>query len=120
MWQQAELEFTSQRQIALQAALLPCNFLVQARVLNGDGELRGQSAERAFMVFGEVAALGVFEVEDSDHLVLVDQRNGQFRASLRIHGNVAIALGYIRHQNGFFTLRRIAHHSRPRGISCFR
>src|SRR5208282_6864421 len=81
------------------------------RVFNGDGKLRRERGQSPLVIFGEIAAARVLEVEDADYFLLVDQRNRQFRARLWIGGNVALALGNVRHQNRFLCLSGVSDHS---------
>ncbi len=111
MRQQAKLKFARQRQIAFQPLLLPGNLLVQARVFNCDRKLRGERGQGPLVILGEIAAACVLQIEDADYSFLVDQRNRQFRARLRIHRDVAVTLGNIRHQDCFLGLRGKSHHA---------
>jgi hypothetical protein len=56
MRQQAKLQFARQGQIALQALFLPGNLFVQARIFNGDGQLRRERGQGALVILGEIAA----------------------------------------------------------------
>ncbi len=106
--QQAELQLARQRQVLLQALLLPRDALVQRRVLDGDGHLRRHGGHDANVVFVEVIAAGVLDVEHADHLVFVDQRNAKLGAGLGIGLDVARIFADIGHQHGLPVLRGIA------------
>ena len=71
------------------------------------------------MIFGEIAAPRMLQIEDADYSFLVDQRNRQFRARLRIHRDVAVTLGNIRHQDRFLGLRGKSHHAAAHGDIVF-
>ncbi len=62
------------------------------------------------MILGEIAAARVLQIEDADYSFLVDQRNRQFRARLRIYRDVAVILGNVRHEDRFLCLRGVPHH----------
>ena len=111
MRQQAKLQFARQCQIVFQPLLLPRDVLVEARVFNGNRHLRRERGQGALVILGEITAAGVLQIEDSDDLLLIDQRDRQLRARLRIHRDVALTLGHVRHQNPFLGLRRVSHHS---------
>ena len=111
MRQQPELQFARQRQIALQTLLLPGNLLVQPRVLDRNRNLRRQRGQRALVIFGEISAARMLQIEHADHFFLVDQRHRQFRARLRIQQDVARILAHIRNQHRFLALRGISHQS---------
>ena len=75
LWQQAELQLAGQRQVLLQALLLARDAFVQRRILDRDGHLGRHGGHDTDVVFIEVVAPRVLDVEDADHLVFVDQRN---------------------------------------------
>src|ERR1019366_122811 len=111
MRQQAKLQFARQCQIVFQPLLLPRDVLVEARVFNGNRHLRRERGQGTLVILGEITAAGVLQIEDSDDLLLIDQRDRQLRARLRIHSDVALTLGHVRHQDPFLGLRRVSHHS---------
>ena len=53
----------------------------------------------------------MLQVEDSDYFFLVDQGNRQLRARLRIHRDVALALGNVGHQDRLLHLCGIPDHA---------
>ncbi len=63
--------------------------LVEARVRDGDGDLRGQRGESALVVLVVVVDASVLEVDHADDLAFVDERDGQLGASLRVGRDVA-------------------------------
>ena len=80
--QQAELDFAGHGDVALELLLLALDGLVEARVFNGDGDLRGHGGEGAHVVFIEEGGARVFEIEDADDAVLVEERNDELGARL--------------------------------------
>ena len=61
------------------------------------------------MVFGEVIAPRVLEVQHPDDRPFVDQRNAQLRLGLRVRHDVARVLADIRNQDGLLQLCRCSH-----------
>ena len=59
-------------EILLHPLFLKGHSLVEPRILDGYGDLRGQRDERALMVFIEVVDPGMFEVEHADDGALVN------------------------------------------------
>ena len=57
------------------------------------------------MLFGEVVRLRSFDINDADHLVLGDHRDGEFRADSRYGADVFRLLGDVVDQYGFAALR---------------
>src|SRR5579862_3334868 len=72
--EQAALQLASQRQIALQAALLPFDLFVQARIFERNGNLRRQRRHGSLMFFGKESAARMLEVEHAYDLAFVDER----------------------------------------------
>src|SRR4030081_3287371 len=113
--QQSYLQLASQRQVTLQASLLPCDFFIQARILDGDRHLCRQRREGALMLLGEKTTTGMLEVKYTDYLVLVDERDGHFRSGLGVEFHVTRVLGYVRHQYCLFALHCRADHASFQG-----
>src|SRR5208282_1312057 len=67
----------------------------------------------------EIVAARVLEIEDSDYLFLVDQRNCQLRAGFRIHRDVALTPGDVGHQDCFLGLGGVADDSAAQGDVVF-
>ena len=111
--QQAILQFTRQGQIPLQAFFLAFNFFVKPGILQSNGNLRCQRRHGSPVVVGEESPASVFQVENSNDFVFVNQRHGQFGAGFRVHQNVARVFGYIRNQYRLLVLRGITHDSKP-------
>ena len=84
--QQAELDLAGHGDVALQLALLAADGLVEAGVLNGDGDLRGEGGEHALVVLIEEVGAGVFQVENADDAAFVKERDDQLGAGFGIHG----------------------------------
>src|ERR1700730_1973939 len=63
------------------------------------------------MVFGEKSASGMFQVQHSDHFVFVNQRHGEFRASLGIQQDVTRIFTDVGHQYRLPMLDGVAHYS---------
>ena len=84
--QQAELHLARHGDVAFQLALLAADGLVEARVLDGDGDLRGQRGQHALVLFIEEAGARVFQVEHADDAALVEERHDQLGAGLGVHG----------------------------------
>ena len=74
--------------------------LVEARVLDGDGDLRGHRGEGADVLFVEESSAGVFEIEHADDAFLIEERNDEFRARLRVHGEIALVLADVGNVDG--------------------
>ena len=72
MRQQTKLEFARQREIAFQPPFLPRNLLIQARVFDGDRKLRRQCGQGSLVIFSEVTAAGMLQIEYSNYFLLVD------------------------------------------------
>ena len=64
--QQAQLHLARHGDVVLELLLLAVHGLVEARVLDGDGDLRGERGQRALVVFVEVIGARVFEIEHAD------------------------------------------------------
>ncbi len=107
--QKPELQLARHRQIALQALFLKGDLFVEPRILNRNRNLRRQCGYGAFVIVGEKAATRVFEVQHSNHFVLVDQRHRQFGAGLRIRLDIARVLVHVGHQNRLLMLRGVTH-----------
>ena len=88
-WQEAQLHLASHVEIALKTLLLLMNALVQARICDGDGNLRSEGRQCALVVFVVVVEPRMFQIDHADNLALVDQGNGEFRAGLWVVGDVA-------------------------------
>ena len=95
--QQAQLDFAGHRDVALQLRLLRAHRLIELRILDGDGHLRGQRGQHTLMLFIEEARAGVFQVEHADDAPLVEERHNQLRAGLRIHRHVTRVFAHIGH-----------------------
>ena len=93
--QQAQLHLARHGDVALQLPLLARDRLVEARVLNGDGHLRGQRGQHALVLFVEEAGARVLQVEHADDAALVEERHDQLGAGLGIHGQVARVLAHV-------------------------
>ena len=87
--QQAQLHLAGHGNVFLELPLLALDGLVEAGVLDGDGDLRGEGGEHALVLFVEVAGAGVFQVEDADDAALVEERHDQLGARLGVHLQVA-------------------------------
>src|SRR6266404_8598780 len=109
MRQQAKLQFMRQCKIALQALLLFSNLLVQTRVLDRNRDLGCERCEGALVIFGEVSAARVFEIEHADYFFLVDERHREFLSRLGIQQDVARIFADVRNQHRFFAFRRISY-----------
>ena len=95
--QQPQLHLARHGDVALQLPLLAAHRLVEPRILDGDGDLRGQRGQHALVLFVEEAGARVFQVEHADDAALVEQRHDQLRAGLRVHGQVALVLAHVGH-----------------------
>ena len=93
--QQAELHFARHGDVALELLLLALDRLVEARVFNGDGDLRGQGGERAHVVFVEEAGARVLQIEHADDAVFVEERHDELGARLGIHREIALVLAHV-------------------------
>src|SRR5882757_2082294 len=109
--QQPKLQLMRERQIAFEALLLFGDLLVEPGVLDRNRYLRCKCREGTLVIFGEISATGVLEIENSDHLFLVDERHRQLRPRFRIQQNVARIFADVRDQHRFFALGRIAYQS---------
>src|SRR5690242_21769615 len=67
------------------------------------------------MVFREVAAPRVLKVENADDLVLVDERDAEFRSRLRVHGDVPRVFAYVRNENRLTSFRRSSYEAITNG-----
>jgi hypothetical protein len=90
--QQAQLHLARHGDVALQLPLLAAHGLVEARILNGDGHLRGQGGQDALVLFVEEAGARVFQVEHADDAALVKEGHNQLGAGLLVHGHIARSL----------------------------
>ena len=90
--QQAQLHLARHGHVSLELALLRAHRLVEARILNGDGDLRGQRGEHALVLFIEEAGARVLQIENADDPALVEERHDQLGAGLGVHGQVARVL----------------------------
>ena len=106
--QQPDLQLASQRQVPFQTLFLLRNLLVQSRIFDRNRDLRGQRGQRPLVVFGEVSAPRVLQVENADDRSLVNERNCQLRTRLRIQQKVARVLADIGGENSFLGLGRVA------------
>ncbi len=104
-----QLHLAGHREIVLQAFFLVGDALVEARVLNRDGNRRRQRCHGALVVFREEAAARVLQVEHADDFALVDERHAELGARLGIQADVARVFGYVRHQDRFAVGRGVAH-----------
>ena len=107
--QQAELHLARHGDVALELPLLALDGLVEARVLNGDGDLRGQGGQHALVLFIEEAGARVFEVEHADDAAFVEERHDQLGARLGIHGQIARILAHVGNVDGAPLAHRRAH-----------
>ncbi len=87
--EQAKLHFASHGDIFLKLALLAVNGLIETRILDGDGDLRGQRGQHALVLFIEEVGTSVFEIEHADDAALVEERDDELRAGLGVHGQIA-------------------------------
>ena len=78
-------------------ALLRAHRLVEPRILDGDGHLRGQRGQHALVLFVEEARAGVLQVQHADDAPFVKERHNQLRAGLRVHRHIARVLAHIGH-----------------------
>ena len=83
------MHFAGHGDVSFELALLAVHGLVEARVLDGDGDLRAERGEHALVFFVEEAGARVLEVEHADDAALVEERDDELRAGLGIHGEVA-------------------------------
>ncbi len=97
--QQPQLHLPCHLQIALHPLLFLVDALVQIGIRNRDGDLRGQRGQRALVILVVVVHPRVFQVDDADHLALIDQRSRQLGARLRVLNQVARLPAHIRSQN---------------------
>src|SRR6202012_1524128 len=94
---ETKLDFAGHCDVALKLLLLPADCLIETRVLNGDGDLRGQRGEDALMFFIEEAGARVLEIEHADDAALVKEGHDHLRAGFRIHFDIALIFAYIGH-----------------------
>ncbi len=83
--QQAKLHLAGHGDVSLELALLAVDGLIEARVLDGDGDLRGQRGQHALVLFIEEVGARVLEIEHADDAAFVEERDDQLRAGLGIH-----------------------------------
>ena len=102
---EAKLDLASHLEVALHALLFFVDALVEPRIRDGDGDLRGEGAECALMVVVEVVDAGVLEVEDADDLALVDERDSELGACLGVDDDVARILADIGGEDRLAELR---------------
>ena len=107
--QQAELNLARHGNIALQLRLLAADGLIEARVLNGNGDLGGQRGQHALMVLVEEAGPRVLQVENADDAALVKEGDDQLGARFRVHGEVARILADVGYVDGAPLAHRGAH-----------
>ena len=81
-------------------ARLPRNPRVEPRVLDSDGDARGEQRQQLLVFLGEGVGLGGFDVENADHLVLGDQRNGQFGMDAGRGVDEVLLRGHVVDQHG--------------------
>ena len=81
------------REIALKLLLMAEDLLVEAGIFDGDGDLCGEGGEGAFMALVEVVGLDVFQIEDADDAVFVEERDDHFRTRFSIDHEVAGVFG---------------------------
>ena len=58
--------------VAFELALLAAHRLVEPRILDGDGHLRGQRGQHALVLFVEEAGPRVFQIEHADDAAFVE------------------------------------------------
>ena len=107
--QKPQLDLARHREILLHPLFLKRHPLVEPRILDGDGDLRGQRDQRALVVFVEVIDPGMFEVEHADDRALVNERHHHLRAGLRIDHEVARILAHIPDMDEFALPHRRSH-----------
>src|SRR6202035_453962 len=100
LWQQAELHLTRHRKIALKPLLFLLQSLIEAGILDSDGDLRSQRSYRRDVVFVEEAYAGMFQIHYTDDGALVDKRHHEFRSRFRIQLNIAIVFAHVGDENG--------------------
>ena len=98
--QQAKLDFAGHGDVALELLLLALDGLVEARVFDGDGDLRGHGGEGADVIFVEEGGARVLEIEDADDALLVEERNDEFGARFCVHGEIALILAHVGNVDG--------------------
>ena len=109
------LHLPRHRQVTLHALLFTRNALIEPRVFYRNGHLRRQRAHGAQMIFSEISAARVLQIEHADDLVLIDERHAKFRACLRIGFDVARVAIHIRCEHGLFALRGRTHQATANG-----
>src|SRR5882757_9458289 len=103
-WHEAKLDLAGHLEVALHALLFLVDALVEARVGDADGDLRGQSGEGALVVVVVVVDAGVFEVEDADDLAFIDEGNGELGADFGVGFDVAGVFADVGSENRFAEL----------------
>ena len=93
--QQAQLNFACHGDVAFELLFLALDGLVEARVFDGDGDLRGHRGERAHVVVVEECGARVLKIEHADHALFVEERNHELGARLCIHGQIALVLAHV-------------------------
>ena len=80
---QVHLDFLGAAQVALQPRFTARHAFIQARILNGDGDLRRESGKDAHVVVVEIIKVRAFQIDHPDHAVAINQRDRHLRAGLR-------------------------------------
>ena len=75
---QVHLDFLGAAQVALQPRFTARHALIQARILNGDGDLRRESGKHAHVVVIEIIKLRAFQIDHANHAVAINQRDRSF------------------------------------------
>src|SRR5882757_8605352 len=101
---EAELDLAGHLEVALHALLFLVDALVEARVGDADGDLRGEGGEGALVIVVVVVDAGVFEVEDADDLAFIDEGNGELGADFGVGFDVARVFADVGSENRFAEL----------------
>ena len=81
---------------------------MQTRVFDPDGHARGNQRQQALVLFGEIARLACFDVDNADQAILDDQRDSEFRMHVGNRLNVKLLARYIVNQLRLPRLSRAA------------
>ncbi len=95
-----ELHLAGHGDVLLELALLSADSLIQPGILNGNGDLRGQRGEHAFVFFIEEGGARVFQIEHADDAAFIEKRHDQLRLRLGVHGQVARILADVGNIDG--------------------
>ena len=98
--EKAKLDFAGHGDVALELLLLPPDALVETRVFDGDGDLRGHGGEGADVIFVEEGSARVFEIEYADDSFFVEERDDEFGARFGVHGEIALIFADVGNVDG--------------------